>query len=75
MLGELHHLFPNFQAGMGFGDKYLVSDYSPASVEGFRAFLAAEQPAYVVMAAARVGGTATARAVSWTSDSTLRRPG
>ena len=40
LLGELHHLFPNFQAGMGFSDKYLVSDYSQASVEGFRAFLA-----------------------------------
>ncbi|MFM9917409.1 MAG: hypothetical protein ACKVOX_16520 [Rhizobacter sp.] len=41
LLGELHHLFPNFQAGMGFREKYLVSDYSPTSVAGFRAFLAA----------------------------------
>ena len=41
LLGELHHLFPNFQAGMGFQGKYLVSDYSPASIQGFRTFLAA----------------------------------
>ena len=41
LLGELHHLFPNFQAGMGFQEKYLVSDYSRASIDGFRAFLAA----------------------------------
>ena len=39
LLGELHHLFPNFQSGMGFGGKYLISDYSRASIEGFRAFL------------------------------------
>ncbi|MDO9315233.1 MAG: hypothetical protein Q7T97_11870 [Burkholderiaceae bacterium] len=40
LLGELHHLFPNFQGGMGFQEKYLVSDYSRASLEGFRIFLA-----------------------------------
>ncbi|WP_326534112.1 hypothetical protein [Pseudorhodoferax sp.] len=39
LLGELHHLFPNFQAGMGFDGPYRVSDYSAASVAGFRAFL------------------------------------
>ena len=36
LLGELHHLFPNFEAGMGFAPPYLVSDYSPASKAGFR---------------------------------------
>ena len=41
LLGELHHLFPNFQAGMGFRERYLVSDHSAASISGFRAFLAA----------------------------------
>lgn len=40
LLGELHHLFPNFQGGMGFQEQYLVSDYSRASIEGFRTFLA-----------------------------------
>ena len=39
LLGEVHHMFPDFEAGMGFEGKYLVSDYSPASVTGFRAFL------------------------------------
>jgi hypothetical protein len=41
LLGELHHLFPNFQGGMGFQEKYLVSDYGAPSVKGFREFLAA----------------------------------
>lgn len=42
LLGELHHLFPNFQAGMGFDGKYRITDYSAASVQGFRAYLARE---------------------------------
>ncbi len=42
LLGELHHLFPNFQAGMGFGGSYRITDYSPASVEGFRRYLRTE---------------------------------
>ncbi len=40
LLGEVHHLFPGFEAGMGFASPYQVSDYSPVSTEGFRAFLA-----------------------------------
>lgn len=40
LLGELHHLFPNFEGGMGYAGRYLVSDYSPESVAGFRHFLA-----------------------------------
>ena len=39
LLGELHHLFPNFEAGMGFKPPYLVSDYSPKSKADFRWFL------------------------------------
>ena len=39
MLGELHHMFPNFESGMGYSGEYLVSDYSPFSVDGFRQFL------------------------------------
>jgi len=39
LLGELHHLFPNFESGMGFAPPYIVSDYSAASKAGFRAFL------------------------------------
>lgn len=42
LLGELHHLFPNFQAGMGFDGRYRVTDYSTASIEGFRQYLQAE---------------------------------
>ena len=41
MLGELHHLFPNFQGGMGFSGDYLITDYSQQSVEGFQEFLQA----------------------------------
>jgi hypothetical protein len=39
LLGELHHLFPNFESGMGFVGPYLVSDYSQDSKAGFRAYL------------------------------------
>lgn len=39
LLGEVHQLFPDFQAGMGFAPPYLVSDYSDASKAGFRKFL------------------------------------
>ena len=39
LLGEVHQLFPNFQSGMGFNSPYQVSDYSPASVTGFRQHL------------------------------------
>lgn len=42
LLGELHHLFPDFEAGMGFGGTYRVTDYSPASVAGFQQFLRRE---------------------------------
>ena len=39
MLGELHHMFPNFQGGMGFSGDYLISDYSKYSTNGFRKYL------------------------------------
>ena len=39
LLGELHHLFPNYEASMGFVPPYLVSDYSEVSKAGFRRFL------------------------------------
>ena len=39
LLGEVHHLYPDFESGMGFTAPYLVSDYSPASKAGFRVFL------------------------------------
>lgn len=39
LLGEVHHLFPSFESGMGFGGRYEVSDYSPTSVLDFQAFL------------------------------------
>ncbi len=39
VLGELHHLFPDFQGGMGYAGDYLITDYSDVSVAGFREFL------------------------------------
>ena len=39
LLGELHHLFPDFEGGMRFTGTYAVSDYSEASRTGFRLFL------------------------------------
>lgn len=42
LLGELHHLFPDFEAGMGFDSPYRVTDYSPQSVMGFRNFVKTE---------------------------------
>lgn len=42
LLGELHHLFPGFQTGMGFNPPYRVSDYSAPSVAGFHAYLKRE---------------------------------
>lgn len=40
VLGEVHQLFPGFEAGMGFESPYSVSDYSEVSKQGFRRFLA-----------------------------------
>jgi len=40
LLGELHHFHADFERGMGISGPYVVSDYSKASVAGFRAFLA-----------------------------------
>ena len=37
--GELHHMFPDFENGMGVFDKTSVTDYSPASVATFKAWL------------------------------------
>lgn len=42
LLGELHHMFPNFESGMGYSGDYLISDYSQHSIDGFRKFLAAK---------------------------------
>ncbi|MFY3382646.1 hypothetical protein [Paracidovorax sp. MALMAid1276] len=41
VLGELHHLFPDFQSGMGVSADYVVSDYSAASVREFQRFVRA----------------------------------
>lgn len=40
LLGEVHHLFPDFQGGMGWKPPYVVTDYSPTSVQGFQRYLA-----------------------------------
>lgn len=39
LLGELHHMFPRFEDGMGFSGRYAITDYSAASARGFRTFL------------------------------------
>lgn len=39
MLGELHHMFPDFQGGMGFSGDYVISDYSAQSVQDFTTYL------------------------------------
>jgi len=39
LLGEVHHLFPRFETGMGFDLPYRASDHSPQSVQAFRRFL------------------------------------
>jgi hypothetical protein len=39
LLGEVHHLFPAFESGMGFSGPYRVSDYSASSQTAFQAFL------------------------------------
>jgi hypothetical protein len=40
VLGEVHQLFPGFEAGMGFESPYRVTDYSEVSRRGFQRFLA-----------------------------------
>lgn len=39
LLGEVHQLFPGFEAGMGYSGPYIVSDYSATSTMGFRRYL------------------------------------
>lgn len=38
-MGELHHMFPDFENGMGAFKEVRVTDYSPASIQGFRSWL------------------------------------
>ena len=40
LAGELHHMFPDFENGMGAFEKTEVTDYSPASVAQFKTWLA-----------------------------------
>lgn len=42
LLGELHHLFPNFESGMGWSppSAYKVTDYSPTSIADFQQYVA-----------------------------------
>jgi hypothetical protein len=39
LAGELHHMYPDFEAGTGAFAPALVTDYSPASVAAFRRWL------------------------------------
>ncbi|ARU04538.1 hypothetical protein CCO03_07470 [Comamonas serinivorans] len=58
LLGEVHQLFPRFETGMGFESAYRISDYSAASVQGFRAYLA-RQLGSVAELNRRLGSTFT----------------
>ena len=40
LLGEVHQLYGNYQAGQGYAASYDVTDYAPQAVAGFRQFLA-----------------------------------
>jgi hypothetical protein len=39
VLGEVHHLYPDYTAGMGYGRPYVLTDYSAQSRQGFTNFL------------------------------------
>lgn len=39
LAGELHHMFPDFENGMGAYQDIQVTDYSPGSIAGFRQWL------------------------------------
>lgn len=39
LAGELHHMYPDFENGMGAYQDVQVTDYSPASITGFRQWL------------------------------------
>jgi len=39
LAGELHHMFPDFEGGTGKFEGIQVTDYSPASIAGFRRWL------------------------------------
>ncbi len=39
LLGEVHHLYPDFEFGMGHDRPYVLTDYSAASRAGFSAWL------------------------------------
>ena len=39
LLGEVHHLYPDFEAGMGHDRPYVLTDYSAASRAAFRDWL------------------------------------
>lgn len=49
LAGELHHFFPDFANGMGRYDNIKVTDYSPASVRAFQAWLRSQQPSLTEM--------------------------
>ena len=42
LLGEVHQLFPDVLNGAGFNSGFAVTDYSPASVAGFRDWLSSQ---------------------------------
>lgn len=58
LAGELHHLFPDFEHGMGEYQNIRTTDYSPASVAGFQAYLARQYGS--IAALNRQAGTAYA---------------
>lgn len=74
LLGELHHMFPNFNAGMGFDMPYRVTDYSATSVTGFRRFLAGRFQSVGAMNAALQSNFSNFDAVDAPSKDIRREP-
>ena len=52
LAGEVHHMFPDFEGGMGRYAPVRVTDYSPASVAGFRRWLQAKYGTVAALQAA-----------------------
>ena len=75
LAGEVHHMFRNFEDGMGAYDPVSVTDYSPASVAGFRAWLRTEYRTVVALNRATGGVFRSFDEVTAPGKSMLSTPG
>lgn len=74
LLGELHHMFPRFESGMGYDAAYAVTDYSDHSQRGFRQFLEARFGSVSALNAALGSSYATFQQVKAPSKDIRRDP-